>query len=124
LRLNNSNKWKTAKQELSPSLFYFSAGLDHDFKNEIGGSGKLSFEASTKRGSSLTGEVKQSMEAATNFVKEKHVEEKINEKTGEKTYEEKSLIDHAEAAGLPDPTSYTKKTIKRELWSGKFEATK
>jgi hypothetical protein len=72
------------------------------------------------------------MEAAKNFVKEKHVEEKVIERTdkstGEKivtkTYEEKTLTDNAKEAGLPDPTSYTKKVIRRELWSGKFEANK
>ena len=37
----------------------FSAGISQDFKNAVGGEAKLSFEASTKRGCTLSGNVAQ-----------------------------------------------------------------
>ena len=78
----------------------FSAGMKRDLKTEVGGSGEVEFEASTKRGCSLSGKVEQSLQPAEQSVKE----------TG--------ANDHTEEAGLGKPAEAL---TSRELWSGKYE---
>jgi hypothetical protein len=82
----------------------FSAGIDQDFKTEVGGEANVAFEASTKRGCSLSGKVEQNFKTTQEFV------------------DNSGLTQRAEDAGIPLPKldSYKKKT----LWSGKFEQKK
>lgn len=46
----------------------FSAGISQDFKNSYGGAGNVAFEASTKRGCSLSGSVEQTLEGPGEFI--------------------------------------------------------
>jgi hypothetical protein len=80
----------------------FSAGISRDFSNEMGGAGSASFEASTKRGCSMSGKVEQTLESAQNFI------------DAAKT---KSL--GKDAAKLI-PTDF----FQKELWSGEYEPNK
>ena len=76
-----------------------SAGVKQDFTNELGTDGSASFEASTKRGCSVSGDINQTINPAGVQVQKSAVDE-LNK--GTKT---KVNIDF----------------YKKELWSGKFE---
>jgi hypothetical protein len=80
----------------------FSAGISKDFSNEMGGQGSASFEASTKRGCTLSGNVEHTLESAQNFIDEA-----------------KTKALGKDAAKLI-PTDF----FKKELWSGKYESNK
>jgi hypothetical protein len=80
----------------------FSAGISKDFSNEVGGSAGASFEASTKRGCTMSGKVEQTIESAQNFI------------DAAKT---KAL--GKDAAKLI-PTDF----YQKELWSGEYESNK
>ncbi len=73
----------------------FSAGVSQDFKNGYGGEGNVGFEASTKRGCSLSGKIAQDSGLAP---KTKPEEDRI--KATDKT---------------------ESKIFKKELWSGKYQ---
>jgi hypothetical protein len=75
----------------------FSSGVSQDFKNGYGTTGKVAFEASTKRGCSLSGKVEQTLDPA------KKAMATVNDITGDK--------------GLEIPSDF----VKKEIWSGKFE---
>ncbi|MBN1907140.1 MAG: tetratricopeptide repeat protein [Deltaproteobacteria bacterium] len=77
----------------------FSAGISKDFSNGNGASGNVSFEASTKRGCSISGKVEQTMESARDFI-DKSKEGAVGK----------------DMAGMIPTDDLTKK----ELWSGKF----
>jgi hypothetical protein len=77
----------------------FSSRVTQDFKNEMGTDGSASFEASTKRGCSVSGNVNQTINPAGVQVQKSAVD-KMNKNT-----ETKVNIDF----------------YKKELWSGKFE---
>lgn len=79
----------------------FSAGVKRDFGNEMGASGSASFEASTKRGCTLSGQVEQTIKSAQDFVDQA-----------------KTKAVGKDAAKLI-PTDF----YKKELWSGKYEAS-
>ncbi len=84
----------------------FSAGISQDMKNGFGMSGKASFEASTKRGCSLSGKVTDSIMPSDAGGKDvdKSPWEKIGGPYGE-SFRERPVTD---------------KFTKKELWSGKF----
>ena len=77
----------------------FSAGVTRDFGNEMGGSGSVSFEASTKRGCSFSGKVEQSLDSAKDFV-----DQSKTKAVGE------------DMAGVIPTDDF----LQKELWSGKF----
>jgi len=77
----------------------FSSKVTQDFKNGVGTDGSASFEASTKRGCSVSGKVNQTVNPAGAQVQKSDVE-KTNK-----------------ATGLKLNTDF----YKKELWSGKFE---
>lgn len=77
----------------------FSSKVTQDFKNGVGTDGSASFEASTKRGCSVSGKVNQTINPAGAQVQKSEVE-KTNK-----------------ATGLKLNTDF----YKKELWSGKFE---
>lgn len=77
----------------------FSSKVTQDFKNGVGTNGSASFEASTKRGCSVSGKVNQTINPAGAQVQKSEVE-KTNK-----------------ATGLKLNTDF----YKKELWSGKFE---
>ncbi|MDZ7635088.1 MAG: hypothetical protein U5L72_11960 [Bacteroidales bacterium] len=77
----------------------FSAGVKQDFSNEVGTEGSASFEASTKRGCSVSGDVNQTINPAGAQV-QKDAVEKVKKETG-----------------LDLNTDF----FKKELWSGKYE---
>lgn len=78
----------------------FSAGISQDFKNGYGTEGNVSFEASTKRGCSVSGKVEHTLDPAKNAMK------KIN--------------DGLKDTGVEIPSDFATK----QLWSGKFEIKK
>jgi len=77
----------------------FSSKVTQDFKNEMGTDGSASFEASTKRGCSVSGNVNQTINPAGVQVQKSAVDQ-LNKNTKTKVN-----IDF----------------YKKELWSGKFE---
>jgi hypothetical protein len=77
----------------------FSAKGEYSLKNELGGEGKVTMDASTKRGCSLTANVEQSLQPVQDFIKE----------TG--------LEDHAKNAGVKLPLD---SITNKEIWSGRF----
>ncbi|HCM60671.1 MAG TPA: hypothetical protein DIS74_09915, partial [Bacteroidales bacterium] len=77
----------------------FSAGVKQDFSNGVGTEGSASFEASTKRGCSVSGDVNQTINPAGAQV-QKDAVEKVKKETG-----------------LDLNTDF----FKKELWSGKYE---
>jgi hypothetical protein len=80
----------------------FSAGVSRDFSNEVGGSGSVSFEASTKRGCTMSGKVEQTIESAQKFIDDA-----------------KTKAVGKDAAKLI-PTDF----YKKDLWSGEYESNK
>jgi hypothetical protein len=80
----------------------FSAGISKDFSNEMGGSGSASFEASTKRGCTLSGKVEQTIESAQKFIDDA-----------------KTKAVGKDAAKLI-PMDF----FQKELWSGEYETNK
>jgi hypothetical protein len=78
----------------------FSAGVSQDFKTQVGTSGSVKFEASTKRGCSVSGKVEQTLTPV------KKAMDKAN--------------NAIEGSGVEIPSDFTKK----ELWSGKFDGKK
>jgi hypothetical protein len=80
----------------------FSAGLNQDLKNGLGGSANIKTEVSTKRGCSVSGKVEQTINPAGVQV-------------------QKGAVDKVQKeSGLKLNTDFTKK----DLWSGKFEFKK
>lgn len=77
----------------------FSAKVTQDFSNGVGTEGSASFEASTKRGCSVSGDVNQTINPAGAQV-QKDAVEKVKKETG-----------------LDLNTDF----FKKELWSGKYE---
>ena len=77
----------------------FSASVKQDFSNGVGTDASASFEASTKRGCSVSGDVNQTINPAGAQV-QKDAVEKVKDETG-----------------LELNTDF----FKKELWSGKFE---
>jgi hypothetical protein len=53
----------------------FSAGVKQDFKNQYGGEGEVSFEASTKQGCKFSSSVEQTLEGPSDFIKEAKTKE-------------------------------------------------
>jgi hypothetical protein len=80
----------------------FSAGISKDFSNEMGGEGNVSFEASTKRGCSLSGNASQTLEGAKKFIDDA-----------------KTKAIGKDAAKL----IFTDDFLQKELWSGKYGGT-
>jgi hypothetical protein len=80
----------------------FSAGVSRDFSNDMGTEGSMSFEASTKRGCSMSGNVEHTLTSAQEFIDES-----------------KTKAVGKDAAKLI-PTDF----FKKELWSGKYESNK
>jgi hypothetical protein len=81
----------------------FSAGISRDISNELGGEGNVSFQASTKRGCSMSGKVEQSLEpfkSAVDGIKKE---------------------DYGKDLSKAIPTD---ELLQKELWSGKFETKK
>ncbi len=105
--VNSSVKYGQTTVSGGSSVTYGSKGLDtdfsskvtQDFKNGVGTDGSASFEASTKRGCSVSGKVNQTINPAGAQVQKSEVE-KVNK-----------------ATGLKLNTDF----YKKELWSGKFE---
>lgn len=77
----------------------FSSKVTQDFKNGVGTDGSASFEASTKRGCSVSGKIDQTINPAGAQV-QKGAVDKVNK-----------------ATGLNLNTDF----YKKELWSGKYE---
>ncbi len=77
----------------------FSSKVTQDFKNGVGTDGSASFEASTKRGCSVSGKVNQTINPAGAQVQKSDVDKVKKE------------------SGLQLNTDF----YKKELWSGKFE---
>ncbi len=77
----------------------FSAGVKQDFSNGVGTEGSASFEASTKRGCSVSGDINQTINPAGAQV-QKDAVEKVKKETG-----------------FDLNTDF----FKKELWSGKYE---
>jgi hypothetical protein len=80
----------------------FSAGISRDFKNGMGTEGSMSFEASTKRGCTMSGKVEHTLESAQDFIDQA-----------------KTKAVGKDAADLI-PTDF----FKKELWSGTYESNK
>jgi tetratricopeptide (TPR) repeat protein len=85
-----------------------SAGVSRDFSNklgttDLGGKGKVSFEASTKTGCSLTGKVQESLSPLKSDV--------------DKGMEKQFGKEEAQYAGTYIPSD---KFFQKEFWSGKF----
>jgi hypothetical protein len=80
----------------------FSAGISRDFSNEVGTEGSASFEASTKRGCSMSGKVEHTLESAQDFIDQA-----------------KTKAVGKDAADLI-PTDF----FKKEIWSGNYETDK
>ena len=80
----------------------FSAGISKDFSNETGGAASASFEASTKRGCTMSGKVEQTIESAQNFIDDA-----------------KTKAVGKDAAELI-PTDF----YQKDLWSGEYDPNK
>lgn len=88
----------------------FSAGISQDFKNGFGTSGKVAFEASTKRGCTLSGKVTGSIMPQDAGGKD------VDKSPWESIKDENGKVMTGAFAGKP----ITDKFHKKELWSGKF----
>lgn len=105
--VNSSVKYGQTTVSGGSSVTYGSRGMDtdfsskvtQDFKNGVGTDGSASFEASTKRGCSVSGKVNQTINPAGAQVQKSDVDRVRKE------------------SGLNLNTDF----YKKELWSGKFE---
>jgi hypothetical protein len=81
----------------------FSGKINHDFKNEVGGSGKVTMEASTKKGCSISSKIEQSLDPTVKDAIEK-------------------VADRIKDVAMVRPD--TDFADKKSLWSGKWETKK
>jgi len=101
----------------------FSAGVTQDMKNGYGSSGKASFEASTKRGCTVSGELKGSIMPSDAKGKDvdkspwEDIPSEYREKNANGEYETVK-VDHPGSKFQEKPV--TDKFHTKKLWSGKF----
>jgi hypothetical protein len=105
----------------------FSAGVTQDMKNGFGSAGKASFEASTKRGCTVSGELKGSIMPSDANGKEldkspwENIPSESREKNANGKYETVK-VDHPGATFQERPV--TDLFHRKTLWSGKFNSQK